>query len=267
MNRSPADIPQPGRLGLLTEARAIIDLARMVVPLLGAQFSRGRPRELAVILVPGFGTDERYFAPLRHFLGRRGFLAEGWGLGRNAAGVDLAHRLEDLSDGWEIEPRPGYRGEASVPYLCDRFGERVRERHRELGKPIALVGWSLGGYLCREVARDLPEIVDRVITLGSPTVGGPKYTAAAPFFRKRGMDLDWIEEEIARREKRPIIQPITAIYSKRDGVVSWQATIDHHSPNVRHVEVGAPHLGLGFNPEVWAAVLEALEAPGPTAGS
>ena len=125
-----------------------------------------------------------------------------------------------------------------------------------------LIGWSLGGYICREAARDLPDIVDRVVTFGSPTKGGPKYTAAADFFRKRGMDLDWIEEEVAARESNPIQQPITAIYSRSDGIVDWRACIDHHSPNVRHVEVNAAHLGMGFNPAVWKQVKQALSSPG-----
>ena len=239
------------------------NLVRMVGPLVGAR-RRGlvAQRPLLVILVPGFGTDDRYLSPLRHYLGRRGFRAEGWGLGKNLAGIELEHRLEDLAPGWNFAPREDYRGEASVPYLADRLAERVRERHHETDLPVALVGWSLGGFLAREVARDLPGIVDRVVTLGSPTIGGPKYTAAAPFFRKRGMDLDWIEEEIARRESRPIPQPITAIYSRNDAIVSWEAALDHHSPNVRHIEVDAAHMGMGFKPEVWKHVLAALEAGG-----
>jgi len=91
-----------------------------------------------------------------------------------------------------------------VPYLCDHLADRVRERHEAGGEPIALIGWSLGGYLARKAARDLPHIVDRVITFGSPVVGGPKCTAAARLFRRYGMDLDWIEAEIAKRERVPI---------------------------------------------------------------
>ena len=117
-----------------------------------------------------------------------------------------------------------------------------------------------GGYLAREAARDLPDKVDRVITLGSPIIGGPKYTAAAPFFMKRGLDLDWIEQEVLRRESRPIQQPVTAIYSKSDAIVSWHATVDHHNENVEHIEVDAAHVGLAFNPTVWAHIIDALEA-------
>jgi pimeloyl-ACP methyl ester carboxylesterase len=233
----------------------------MVGPLLGAQLRpRGLPRHSHVIAVPGFGSDDRYLAPLRHYLRRHGYTVEGWGLGKNLAGIDLPHTLDDLDETWEFSPKSDYRGEGSVPYLCDRLKERIRAVHEAGGRPVSLVGWSLGGYLAREAARDLPGIVDRVITLGSPTVGGPKYTAAAPFFRKRGMDLDWIEREIRGRESRPIRQPITAIYSKSDAVVSWRAAIDHHSDDVTHIEVDAAHLGMGFNPTIWRLITRALEA-------
>lgn len=263
MNDTPVSLAPPKRRSLLLESRTAIDLVRMAGPLLGAQFRRAAARPGShIIVVPGFGSDDRYTAPLRHYLRRLGFPAEGWGLGKNMAGIDLPHTLEDLSESWAVSHKPDYRGEGSVPYLADRLADRVRERQAALGKPITLIGWSLGGYLSREVARDLPDIVDQVITMGSPTVGGPKYTAAAPFFRKRGMDLDWIEQEIHKREARPIRQPITAIYSRSDAVVSWEAAIDRYSDNVRHVEVSAAHLGMGFNPTIWSHIVAALEERG-----
>jgi hypothetical protein len=107
--------------------------------------------------------------------------------------------------------------------------------------------------------------VDRVVTLGSPVIGGPKYTAVADKFRNRGQDLDWIEQVIAEREVRPIHQPITAVVSRTDGVVAPDAAIDRCSRNVRHVEVDAAHLGLAFNPRVWRHVEEALSANPPAA--
>lgn len=260
MNHNHAPLAAPRRSALWLETRTAVDLARMVAPLLSAHI-RPRPARGGshVIVIPGFGSDDRYTRPLRHYLKRLGFAAEGWGLGKNLAGIDLPHELDDLSPRWQVSRKEDYRGEGSVPFLCDRVVERVQERQAEIDLPITLIGWSLGGYIARETARDLPGLVDRVITFGSPTIGGPKYTAAAPFFRKRGMDLDWIEEEVAKREVRPIQQPITAIYSKSDAVVSWQAAIDHHSDNVQHIEVRASHLGMGFNPTIWSHVVSALE--------
>ena len=266
MNNDDIVLTTPRRASMLLEARSAIDMARMVGPLVRAQLRRTTSRDdLHVIVVPGFGTDDYSTAPLRHYLKQRGFSVEGWGLGRNLAGGNMPHTLEDLSPRWEVEPKSEYRGEGGVPYLCDRLTDRIQERHAEIGKPLALIGWSLGGYLAREAARDLPDVVDRVITMGSPIVGGPKYTAAARFFLERDMDLDWIEDEIRKRESNPIRQPITAIYSKSDAVVHWGAAVDQFSENVRHVEVNAAHLGLGFNPTVWRHVVDALEPVATTA--
>jgi len=249
----------PSRWMLLLESRATIDLVRMVGPLLHSSLRPAPARAgSSVIVVPGFGADDRWTRPLRAYLGNHGWEAEGWGLGKNLAGLNLRHSLESLSENWVPTPPEVYRGEAGVSYLCDLLVARIRERHRELGRPISLVGWSLGGYLAREAARDLPEIVDRVITLGSPVVGGPKYTAAARGFRERKLDLDWIEREVERREERPIRQPVTAIYSRSDGIVAWEAAIDRRNANVDHVEVSASHLGMIYSPAIWRLVAAAL---------
>lgn len=254
-------IAPPRRARILREARLFADLTRMTLPLAGALL-RPQPAdaESLVIVLPGFGAGDRSTLPMRAWLNRRGFESEGWGLGRNLAGLDIAGGIDDVSPGWAYEPTEQHNGEANVPLLADRVVERVRERHAEVDRPISLIGWSLGGYVAREVARDLPDVVDRVVTMGSPIIGGPKYTAAADTFRRRGQDLDWIERVIAEREVRPIRQPITAIVSPTDAVVAQEATIDRFSENVTHVEVDAAHLGLAFNPTVWGHVLDALRA-------
>ncbi len=257
------NVEPPPRRALVCEARAAIDAVRMLAPLAVAGWQRQIDSGERVIVVPGFGADDRSTLPLRHYLRKRGFSVEGWGLGRNLAGTDLAHDFDDLLPRWDFNRRDPYRGEAGVAYLCDRLYERVLERHQALGQPIALVGWSLGGYLAREVTRDL-DIVQRVVTLGSPVVGGPKYTAAAAFFRQRGMDLDWIEEETGRREDRPITQPVTAIFSKSDAIVSWPAAIDRHSSAVEHIELDVAHLGMALNPTVWSHVVAALDPASAT---
>jgi pimeloyl-ACP methyl ester carboxylesterase len=241
------------------ESRALLDMGRMAWPLLLPAGAARAKRRRHIIVMPGFGADDRATWPLRRYLSKLGHHAEGWGLGLNRAGVDIPHTQDDLSPGWAIERVADYRNEGSVPMLCDRMVQRARERHAALGAPLTLIGWSLGGVVAREVARDLPEMVEEVITLGTPVQGGPKYTRAAPFFRGRGMDLDWIEREVHKRDRsRPLTAPVTVIASPSDAVVGHAATRDHHSHNVRHLDVDAAHLGLVFNPTVWRMIADTL---------
>lgn len=123
-------------------------------------------------------------------------------------------------------------------------------------------GWSLGGYMAREVARDCPDLVKHVVTLGSPVVGGPKYTAVASAFGQSGESMDDIERLVEERYETPLSVPVTAIYSKADGVVAWQARIDDRSPNVEHVEIFSPHTGLGFSPQAYRVLADRLASSG-----
>lgn len=184
-----------------------------------------------VMLLPGLGGSELSMTAIREYLKVLGYDVHDWGLGRN---------------------------QGNVIDLLPAVAERVQHLVDQAGKPISLVGWSLGGYLARETARDYPRDVSQVITMGSPVFGGPKYTATAHYFGANGRDMDRIEARIAERFKRPIKVPITSIYSKNDGVVSWQASIDNWSPNVDHVEVRATHLGLGFSRDVLKILAEKL---------
>ncbi len=190
-----------------------------------ARLPRGNGAPVTVL--PGYGAGDASTLPLRSFLTLLGYRVRGWALGRNRGNVGA---------------------------LIPRVTELVAARACEEGQPVRLVGWSLGGYLAREAARERPADVVSVVTLGSPVVGGPKYTAAAEAYRQRGYDLDAIEATVAARERIPIAVPITAIYTRRDGVVAWQACIDRTSPQVEHVEVRSTHLGLGVDPEVFRIV-------------
>ncbi|MEL6390947.1 MAG: alpha/beta hydrolase [Bacteroidota bacterium] len=249
----------PSPLSIIGEGRTMLDISAMAVASARNLITRSAPNNgRSVIMLPGFYSDDRYMKPLGAYLKKLGYHAEGWGLGLNLAGVNLGGTIDQLKETWDVEPLKNESGEASVPYLCDRATERIRDRSDELESPVTLIGWSLGGYIAREVARDLPDRVEQVITMGAPIIGGPKYTSAAPFFKKRGMNLDYIESEIERRERRPIQQPITAIFSKSDAIVTWQAAMDYHSPNVEHIEVNAAHLGMGFNQKIWKIIKKSL---------
>ena len=215
---------------MLREAEAAFEFPRLALRLpwllQGPRGSGG-----TVLVLPGYGAGDSSTLTLRSYLRWLGHRPEGWGLGTN-------------------------RGD--VPALLPAVVERLRECSQDAGEPVALVGWSLGGYLAREAARDEPALVRRVITLGSPVVGGPKYTTVGRLYARQGVDLDEIEAEVDARYDVPLERPVTAIYSKRDGVVAWKACIDERSPHVEHVEVRSTHVGLGFSPEVYTLIAERL---------
>jgi len=96
--------------------------------------------------------------------------------------------------------------------------------------------------------------------MGTPVVGGPKYTRVAEYFRSSGMDLNEIEREVDARTVVPLKVPVTAIYSKRDGVVAWEACIDETSDSVEHVEVLSSHIGMGISSTVYNIISTRLAA-------
>lgn len=224
MNRN---IEPPARTALINEALAPLQFSQL---LLQAPALALAPRGRGPVLVwPGFGAGNSSTAALRAYLSYLGYRAEGWTEGNN---------------------------DGDVLKLLDRLKTNLESRRDS--EPVTLVGWSLGGYLAREVARDCPERVNRVITLGSPVVGGPKYTAVAKAFARRGVSMDEIERLVDERYGVPLDVPVTAIYSKLDGVVAWQACIDDRSPNVEHVEIASSHVGLGFSPHAYRIIAARL---------
>jgi pimeloyl-ACP methyl ester carboxylesterase len=228
----PGDLRPPARWEILREARVVFEWAGAKMRFKRLVESAPRGDREPVMVVPGFGADDSWTALLRGFLEAVGYDAVGWGLGRNHGNVPKL-----------------------VPKLLDRAG-RLADEH---GRAIRLVGWSLGGYLSREVARERPAVVDRVITLGAPIVGGPSFTFTASAYRRRGYDLEEIRATVLRREQRPIQVPVFAIYSRSDGVVSWRACIDtFRNPRVVHHEVASTHLGLIVSSRVLGLVADLL---------
>jgi len=231
MTAPDAPLRPPSRLALLGEARIAVEwlVMRLSVPRLRRTAPKGDGSP--VMVIPGFATDDSWTESLRTFLDDVGWRVRGWQIGRN---------------------------NGRVPELIPKVIERTAAFAADNGAPVRLVGWSLGGFLAREAARERPEVIDRVVTLGAPIIGGPKYTASAPMYVKKGYDLDAIEADVEARERDPIRVPVDAVYSRTDGVVAWRACIDRHTPRVRHHEVVSSHLGLVASAPVFRLVAELL---------
>lgn len=228
----PPTTPQPG--GSVGELRAALQLGRLAA---ATPRLRRLPRGAGepVVLVPGWRSPHASMEPLRRFLRSKGYDARHWGFGTN-------------------EGLP----ERDAP----RLAGRLETLTAEVGQPVALIGWSLGGIIAREVARDAPHLVQQILTYGTPVVGGPTFTLGASSFGSR--ESARIAEVVADADRaRPIQVPITALFTRRDRVVSWSACIDRASRDVTHVEVGSTHLGMGVDPDVWVVIATRLGAPTP----
>ncbi len=226
------DARPPSRLATFLELRAPLDWATILLrapQLLSAPRGDGRP----IMLLPGYGTDEASMRPLGRYLRFLGYDVYDWGMGRNRGDVDGC---------------------------VAAIGDRVAEIHAQLdGEPLTLIGWSLGGVIARETARLYESFVREVITLGTPIIGGPKYTAAAERFAKSAnIDLDEFELEVHARNSAGIRQPVTSIYSRLDGVVGWRASVDTYNRQARNIEVYSSHFGIGANGRVWRLIAEIL---------
>ena len=102
--------------------------------------------------------------------------AAGTGGGRRQHGAHAplpeVARLSRLRLGSGAQSRPARgRVRTGARHVC---ASSVREH----GRPVSLIGWSLGGLYARELAKQSPEMVRLVITSGSPFTGHPRETNA-----------------------------------------------------------------------------------------
>jgi pimeloyl-ACP methyl ester carboxylesterase len=226
----------PSKLLLLAETRAILEVG---LGLATAPLLRLAPRGdgHAVLVVPGFMASDRSTQHLRDVLGRLGYAAHGWELGRNLGGIGrLRHMLT----------------------------ERLHTLHKDSGRKVSLVGWSLGGVLARDLAIAHPGHVRQVISLGSPFSGDIGANNVRRLYEGLAGEPIRLRPDAAAvaRLAGDLGLPATAIYSKTDGVVNWRTCVltpNHHAENIEIL--GASHLALGFHPAAVWAVADRLALP------
>ena len=233
--RPPASAPSAG-LFLTEPVRGLVDLTALLV---AAPWLATAPRGdgHGVLVLPGLLASDTSTLPLRGYLGWLGYDVRGWDLGRNRGPTE-----EVL---------------AGLP-------RALLTHARRTGRPVSLVGWSLGGVYARELARRSARRVRQVITLGSPfALTDPRRQSRVhgPYQRLSHTHADGARLPTAEERARPIGVPSTSVYSRLDGIVSWQACVGPETGRHQNVEVRCSHIGFGVDPATLWLVADRLAAP------
>ena len=226
---------RPSKLLMLLESRAVYDAAAMI-PMFRVQKFLPQGDNHPVLVLPGFLASSRSTRPLRQYIADLGYRAHRWKLGYNM--------------GYSFKLHYGMRDR--VTELVDRYGEK-----------ISLVGWSLGGVYARELAREMPDIVRQVVSMGSPFRGHPASSNIGRIFNLFSeVPYKDIPNDFLQHMAVPPPMPTTALYTRGDGIVAWQSTVElSERYDVENIHVGGTHLGLGFNPRVLLALADRLAQP------
>jgi pimeloyl-ACP methyl ester carboxylesterase len=207
-----------------------------------------------VITFPGFLASGNTLLRLNRYLNRHGFEAQSWGLGRN------------------LGPQETSWGEQLDNMIVEVGGtiQKLADKH---SAPVSLIGQSLGGVYARELALQMPDLVDRVIMLGSPSFHPYLTTHVNRVVSTFGY---WMNRqshaELAGRSgllhwdaDRPAL-PCVSIHSPLDGVVDEASSIipqyiveqsDNSAPR-ENLRVLSSHIGMSVNPWVLLAIADRL---------
>jgi len=192
-----------------------------------------------VLVLPGLMAGDLSTGTLRRWLRGLGYPVVGWELGRN-------------------------RG--PTPEVVDGLPALVERLAREHGTAVSIVGQSLGGIFARRLAMRSPHQVRQVITLGSPfrLLLDHRYRTHAAFLYRLAERWHAPPSDSIRASaySAPLLEvPATAIYSKTDGVASWQWCLEDDGPRAQNIEVYGSHCGLGHNPAALVAIADRLAQP------
>lgn len=170
-----------------------------------------------------------------------------------------------------------YRSHIHANVGCTLNASLLLERRVESivlrrGQRVRIVGHSLGGLLARGLVVRRPDLISGIVTMGSPMLAPGAHHLGLSLgvdalirLSRAGLPGVMSEECVAgscarqafdeSRQPLPAGVGFTAIYSRRDGIVDWQACMD---PLATAVEVTASHLGMAVDPRVRDHVVSAL---------
>jgi pimeloyl-ACP methyl ester carboxylesterase len=197
---------------------------------LGPLGPRGPEDGPPALVLPGFLASDRTTMDIRRALARGGWRVYPWELGINRGAK--ANTLELL-------------------------GQRLDAIYD--GRPVLLVGWSLGGMFARELAHLHPGKVRAVATLCSPFSGDYKTNTNVCQLYERVAGHDVYQPPFPRAEGKPPV-PTLSFWSRRDGIVAPSAArgLDHEID--RSVEIDAGHVGVVLWRPALVRVVREIEA-------
>lgn len=248
-----------GPRGLRTIARegsAVVEAARLVRRTAGDRVRRRRTPYASltpvrsvepVVLVPGFMAGDSSLLLMSRHLRKLGYRTYRSTMHANV----------------------GCTQEAS--YALERRIEAIAIKRE---RKVTIVGHSLGGLLARGIAARRPDLVEGIVTMGSPLMAPGAIHSVLLFdlavviaLRKAGLggmmgddctsgDCARLSWEQSREDLHPSVA-FTSIFSRRDGVVDWRGCLD---PGAKTVEVRTSHLGMAIDPVVFDVVTSTLQA-------
>lgn len=221
----PAGVPKPSLQLMLSELRWLYRGANKGLHVEPAA------HPMPVMLLPGFGSHPRRMKPMADALAVAGHDVHEWGLGFNFG-----------------------PSQHNFAFLMRRVGAIARANKA----PVALVGWSLGGLFAREIARREPDMVAKVITMGTPFSGDPRANNAWRAYQVvTGHSVDRPPIECDFSVKPPV--PTIALWSPRDGIVAPRCACGWPEERDRAVSIRCSHLGFASDARVVAEVLRQLD--------
>ena len=183
-----------------------------------------------VMLLPGFASHPVQMRYLAKNIERAGHTVKRWGLGFN------------------LGPTAGH---------VEQLGDRLIAVHERYGRDVVLIGWSLGGLFARELAKQHPDRVAKVITMGSPFSGDPRANNAWRIYQfVAGHPVDRPPVEYPVSTKPPV--ETVALWSESDGIIHPPASRGEEGERDRAVQVDCNHIGFSYAPESISAVLKEL---------
>ena len=234
MNNFSASIKRPSMLLLATEVgRAISELGWFYAfekQLTKHKRGDGHP----VLVLPGFMTSDYSTGVLRRFLNEIGYQSFGWDLGRNTGDQMFNEKVSEL----------------------------VLDVYARTGQKMSIIGWSLGGVYARQMAKQHPDLIRQVITLGSPFAGITQPNNVSWIYQllTNGRKVEELDKELLDDISKPSSVPTTAIYTKEDGIVSWKVCYEKELNEYRqNIQVRSSHFGMGVNPMVLRILANRLQ--------